>query len=135
MPRPFPPGSWSSAIRWGTTRLRSSFEPSRFSWWWGPRPSFPRRRGRLVSCARARRARDLGSAKSDHWEVGMNEQYPVRFAVDYPERDLDRLSTGFRIFALIPIAVLLATLSGGEGRFAGGGETQTLAFGGTGLLF
>ena len=65
----------------------------------------------------------------------MNDQYPVRFAVDYPERDLDRLSTGFRIFALIPIAILLATLSGGEGRFASGEGTQTLAFGGTSLLF
>jgi len=53
----------------------------------------------------------------------MNE-YPIRFSVDYPERALNRISTAFRIFAVIPIAVVLATV-GGTG----------LAIGGTGLLF
>jgi len=37
-------------------------------------------------------------------------QYPVTFAVDYPDRDLDRVSTGFRIFAAIPIVIVLALL-------------------------
>ena len=27
----------------------------------------------------------------------MNDEHPVRFAVDYPDRDLNRLTTGFRI--------------------------------------
>jgi len=41
-------------------------------------------------------------------------QYPVQFSVDYPDRDLNRLTTGFRLFMAIPIAIVLATL-GGEG--------------------
>jgi Domain of unknown function (DUF4389) len=65
----------------------------------------------------------------------MNNSYPVQFSVDYPDRPLNRLSTAFRIFAVIPIAIVLASLGGGEGRFAGG-DTDTLALGGTtGLLF
>ena len=39
--------------------------------------------------------------------------YPVQFSVEYPDRDLDRLSTAFRIFTVIPIAVVLAAISGG----------------------
>jgi hypothetical protein len=46
------------------------------------------------------------------WEGGPvpPSQYPVSFSVDYPDRDLDRVSTGFRIFAAIPIVILLAFL-------------------------
>jgi hypothetical protein len=36
--------------------------------------------------------------------------YPVTFSVEYPDRDLDRVSTGFRIFAVIPIAIILGLL-------------------------
>jgi hypothetical protein len=32
-------------------------------------------------------------------------EYPVQFSVDYPDRPLDRLSTAFRIFLVIPIAI------------------------------
>jgi hypothetical protein len=65
----------------------------------------------------------------------MND-YPVRFAVDYPERDLNRVSTAFRIFAVIPIAIVLATIGGFSASFAAGGEgARTIAIGGTGLLF
>jgi hypothetical protein len=31
-------------------------------------------------------------------------QYPVQFSVDYPDRPLNRLTTAFRIFVIIPIA-------------------------------
>jgi hypothetical protein len=54
----------------------------------------------------------------------MNETpYPVQFAVDYPERDLNRLSSAFRIFAAIPILIVLVALAGhvGGGTAAGGG--------------
>ncbi len=34
--------------------------------------------------------------------------YAVTFAVDYPDRELNRLSTAFRIFTVIPIAIVLA---------------------------
>ena len=45
-------------------------------------------------------------------ESSVEAPYPVQFDVDYPERDLDRLSTGFRIFAAIPILIVLAALGG-----------------------
>jgi hypothetical protein len=69
----------------------------------------------------------------------MSDAYPVQFSVDYPDRPLNRLSTGFRIFAVIPIAILLGTLGGYGGEWYGdwdsGGQTRTIAVGGTGLLF
>ena len=37
------------------------------------------------------------------------DDYPVRFAVDYPDRQLNRLTTAFRIFTVIPIAIVLGT--------------------------
>ena len=42
----------------------------------------------------------------------MNDEYPVRFAVDYPDRDLNRLTTFFRIFTVIPIAIVLGSVGG-----------------------
>jgi hypothetical protein len=65
----------------------------------------------------------------------MNEDYPVRFSVDYPDRPLDRLSTAFRIFTVIPIAIVLGTIGGYSGGYGGSGDAQTIAIGGTGLLF
>ena len=67
----------------------------------------------------------------------MNDEHPVRFAVDYPDRPLNRLSTAFRIFAVIPIAIVLASIGGftGGGGYDGGEETSTLVIVGTGLLF
>jgi len=44
----------------------------------------------------------------------MPPSYPVTFSVDYPERQLNRVSTFFRIFAVIPIAIVAALLPGGE---------------------
>jgi hypothetical protein len=37
---------------------------------------------------------------------------PVRFSVDYPDRDLNRLTTALRIFTVIPIAIVLASIGG-----------------------
>jgi hypothetical protein len=53
-------------------------------------------------------------------QVAYREQtgYPVQFSVDYPDRPLNRLSTAFRIMLVIPIAILLSTLSGGVLFFA-----------------
>jgi hypothetical protein len=39
--------------------------------------------------------------------------YPLTFSVDYPDRSLDRLTTAFRIFTIIPIAILAGTIEGG----------------------
>src|SRR4051812_9995191 len=65
----------------------------------------------------------------------MDEQYPVRFSVDYSDRPLNRLTTAFRIFTVIPILIVAAAIEGGGGggRFADG--SHAMAFGGVGLLF
>jgi Domain of unknown function (DUF4389) len=53
--------------------------------------------------------------------------YPLSFDVPYPDRELDRISTGFRIFTVIPIAIVLAALGGSTSTglervvFIGGG--------------
>jgi Domain of unknown function (DUF4389) len=67
----------------------------------------------------------------------MGDDYPVQFEVDYPDRDLNRLATAFRIFTIIPIAIVLGTIEGFQwgGDYDGGTDTATFAVGGTGLLF
>jgi hypothetical protein len=55
--------------------------------------------------------------------------------VDYPDRDLDRLTSALRIFTVIPIAIVLWSLEGFSGRSSGGAEATTVAISGTGLLF
>jgi hypothetical protein len=54
----------------------------------------------------------------------MNEEpYPINFSVDYPDRDLNRVTTFFRIFTAIPIIIILVTLGGsgaGTAAVAGG---------------
>jgi hypothetical protein len=42
-----------------------------------------------------------------------SQPYAVRLALDYPDRDLNRLTTAFRIFVAIPILIVLATVGGG----------------------
>ena len=37
-------------------------------------------------------------------------EYPVRFDVDYPDRDLDRLTTAFRPILVVPIAIVLCAI-------------------------
>jgi hypothetical protein len=66
----------------------------------------------------------------------MNEDHPVRFSVEYPDRPLDRLTTALRIFTVIPIAIVLGTIGGFQGSGGyDGGDAPTIAIGGTGLLF
>lgn len=40
-----------------------------------------------------------------------SNDYPVQFSVDYPEHDLNRLTTAFRIIVAIPIVILIGALS------------------------
>jgi hypothetical protein len=66
--------------------------------------------------------------------------YPLTFSVDYPERTLSRVSTFFRIFAAIPILILLGTVSGPDWSSTWNGgdsfDSNTFAAGGAGgLLF
>ena len=65
---------------------------------------------------------------------GGGHDYPLTFSVDYPNRSLNRLSTALRIFTIIPIAILAATIEGGSfGANAGGGGAR-YAGGGIGIL-
>ena len=46
--------------------------------------------------------------------------YPVQLSVEYPDRDLNRLTTAFRILWAIPILIVVATLEGtGTGGWGG----------------
>lgn len=58
--------------------------------------------------------------------------YPVRFTVDYPDRPLNRLTSFFRIFTVIPIAIVLSAVSGQAWSTSDG---RTAAVGAGGLLF
>jgi hypothetical protein len=69
-------------------------------------------------------------------EAMQGEQiYPLQFSVDYPDRPLNRLTTFFRIFTVIPIAIVLATLSTGNWQWTSNGKTTTFTIGAVGLLF
>ena len=61
--------------------------------------------------------------------------YPVQFSVDYPARPLDRLTTAFRIFTVIPIAIVLATVSGSTWQSSGRSGSMVVMAGAGGLLF
>jgi hypothetical protein len=38
--------------------------------------------------------------------------YPTRLTIDYPDRVLNRLTSFFRIFTIIPIAIIISLLTG-----------------------
>jgi len=59
--------------------------------------------------------------------------YPATLAIDYPDRALNRLTTFFRIFTVIPIAIVLASVSGSLDLTLPSGWTLLYAAGG--ILF
>ena len=63
-----------------------------------------------------------------------DDGYPLTFAVDYPDRSLDRLSTAFRILTIIPIAILAGFLEGGSFATNAGASGARYAAGGIGIL-
>lgn len=58
------------------------------------------------------------------------DDYPVKFAVDYPDRDLDRLTTAFRIIVAIPILIVAASIGGETARFGDEGRASIATAGG-----
>jgi hypothetical protein len=66
-------------------------------------------------------------------DTSSQPSYPVQFDVDYPDRELNRWSTAFRIFAAIPILILAATI-GGTGYANWGGHTTDASITTAGLL-
>jgi hypothetical protein len=51
--------------------------------------------------------------------------YPITFTIEYPDRELNRLTTAFRIVLLIPILVVIGMI----------GEGSTMVIGASGMLF
>ncbi|HUU65365.1 MAG TPA: DUF4389 domain-containing protein [Dehalococcoidales bacterium] len=45
--------------------------------------------------------------------------YPVSLSIDYPDRNLNRLTTFFRIITAIPIVIIISLLTSGEYRWEG----------------
>ena len=66
-----------------------------------------------------------------------DDGYPATFDVEYPDRPLNRLTTFFRVFTIIPIGIVLGTVSGASQIYTGGtgASTRTVAIGAGGLLF
>jgi hypothetical protein len=65
----------------------------------------------------------------------MPDAYPVQLDVQYPERPLNRLTTAFRVFAIIPIAIVLGSVSGETWSWSTSGTTRTVVAGAGGTLF
>lgn len=66
--------------------------------------------------------------------AGTSTGYPVQLSIDYPDRNLNRLTTFFRIITVIPIFIIIGLLtSGNYGGTAEGAESYQYVAGG--LLF
>jgi hypothetical protein len=63
-----------------------------------------------------------------------NTDQAARLSVDYPDRDLNRVTTFFRLFAAIPILIVLSAISGGTWEWSHNHGTATAAAAG-GILF
>src|SRR3990170_3015415 len=61
--------------------------------------------------------------------------YPATLSIDYPDRDLNRLTTFFRIFTLIPIAVVLVLMPGGAAEFQSTQDRTGFQLATSGLVF
>jgi hypothetical protein len=60
--------------------------------------------------------------------------YPVALEVDYPDRKLNRVTSFFRIFVVVPIAIVLVLVSGAP-SWNWGEKAQNLAIAAGGILF
>jgi hypothetical protein len=60
--------------------------------------------------------------------------HPIRLSVDYPDRELNRMTTFFRLFVALPILVVLGSVSGEAWQWSYEQGTETAMAAG-GLLF
>lgn len=56
--------------------------------------------------------------------------YPAQVSIDYPDRELNRLTTFFRVFTVIPIIIIVCLLTSGNYGTAETGEAYQYAAGG-----
>ncbi|MGB2850293.1 MAG: DUF4389 domain-containing protein [Solirubrobacterales bacterium] len=64
------------------------------------------------------------------------DPYPVRYAVEYPERQLDRLTSFFRFFTVIPILIVVGAIVGYSTGYSEAAEgSVNIAISGVGILF
>lgn len=61
-------------------------------------------------------------------------EYPVQLEIDYPDRDLNRATTFFRILVAIPIFIVLEAVSGGSSSYRSHGAHYVM-YGAGGMLF
>jgi hypothetical protein len=54
--------------------------------------------------------------------------------IDYPDRQLNRLTSALRVFMIIPIAIVLAAVEGSTFTAQHASDTYNIALDGTGLL-
>ena len=66
--------------------------------------------------------------------MAVQTEYPATLGIDYPDRPLDRVSSLFRIFTVIPIAIILVLLEGGSSGQNASGTGSNSSFGGIGLV-
>lgn len=59
--------------------------------------------------------------------------YPVKLVIDYPGRQLNRLTSVFRIFLAIPVLIVISLISGPNANW--GEHAKNAAFGWGGILF
>jgi hypothetical protein len=86
-----------------------------------------------------RDARALTRLSGDN--MPQDGEFPAALEIDYPDRDLDRLTTFFRLFTFIPIGIVLALLSGPmspgtqANEPAASGDAVILVLGSGGVVF
>jgi Domain of unknown function (DUF4389) len=106
---------------------------------WVPACPDPRRRtgtdGRFADLRPSRRGTMVRGPHQVRRHVMNGTSYPVTFSVDYPDRELNRLTSFFRIFAAIPIGIVLGTVAGGTWSWSYHNGTSGAAAGAGGLLF
>jgi len=56
--------------------------------------------------------------------------YPASLSIDYPDRKLNRLTTFFRVFTVIPILIVILLIGGGSTGWSGDGASYQYAAGG-----
>src|SRR5215218_7378592 len=68
-------------------------------------------------------------------QMPTGSSYPVQFSVDYPDRDLNRLTTAFRLIVAIPILIVVASIGADKPAWGEDEQGATIALASGGLLW